>query len=248
MNHCLVLRLEGDMASWRKFYGNSSSLSYYYPPRTSVIGIIGSIMELSFAEMISRFEELGITVGIRVAQKLRKTMFTMNYRSTKSFPSEYNTYTQTKLELILPPQHTKKVWYEIYLGAEDSRSSEFLAEVENRINVSRLGYGVYLGMRSFRANVAILSGVNSTNVQQVHSNKSESIVPLSLVSGELRANDTDDIYIFDSVPTRATQERSYYQITKQICSLGKGVIEVSETIRNTYNVELSNESHIITML
>ena len=42
----LIFDIKGPMAHFRKFYTNSSSLSYLFPPRTVVAGIIAGILGL----------------------------------------------------------------------------------------------------------------------------------------------------------------------------------------------------------
>ncbi|MCB5267201.1 MAG: CRISPR-associated protein Cas5, partial [Candidatus Cloacimonetes bacterium] len=42
----LELRLSGNLAHFRKFYTNASSLSYTIPPRTAICGLVASILML----------------------------------------------------------------------------------------------------------------------------------------------------------------------------------------------------------
>jgi CRISPR-associated protein, Cas5h family len=42
----LVFDIKGPMAHFRKYYTNSSSLSYLFPPRTVVVGLIAGLLGL----------------------------------------------------------------------------------------------------------------------------------------------------------------------------------------------------------
>ncbi|BCU68007.1 hypothetical protein HS7_14440 [Sulfolobales archaeon HS-7] len=67
-----VLRavIKGKMAHFRKVYSNSTSLSYYFPPRTTVLGIIAAALG---KERDSYYSEFNVyNVGVATLTPLRK--------------------------------------------------------------------------------------------------------------------------------------------------------------------------------
>ncbi|HBM79479.1 MAG TPA: CRISPR-associated protein Cas5, partial [Clostridiaceae bacterium] len=40
----ISLHFKGKMAHFRKYYSNSSALSYFIPPRTTIIGIVAGFL------------------------------------------------------------------------------------------------------------------------------------------------------------------------------------------------------------
>ncbi|MEW6070945.1 MAG: CRISPR-associated protein Cas5, partial [Candidatus Thermoplasmatota archaeon] len=40
----LVFTIKGQFAHWRKWFTTTSPLTYSFPPRTAVIGLIGAIL------------------------------------------------------------------------------------------------------------------------------------------------------------------------------------------------------------
>ncbi|BBD73350.1 hypothetical protein HS1genome_1739 [Sulfodiicoccus acidiphilus] len=66
----LRVRIKGKMAHFRKVYSNSTSLSYYFPPRTTVLGIMAAALGM---ERDSYYEKLNwYDVGVAALTPLRK--------------------------------------------------------------------------------------------------------------------------------------------------------------------------------
>jgi len=76
----LSFRIMGAMAHFRKVFSNSTSMSYYFPPRTTVMGIIAAAMG---KERDSYYEELNeFEYALSPVTGLRKAMFGETYLDT----------------------------------------------------------------------------------------------------------------------------------------------------------------------
>jgi|BEDMetMinimDraft_2_1075160.scaffolds.fasta_scaffold01228_3 CRISPR-associated protein Cas5h len=76
----LTFRIGGAMAHFRKVFSNSTSLTYYFPPRTTVMGIIAAAMGLkrdSYYEKLDKYQ-----YSVAPLTGLRKIMFGENYLDT----------------------------------------------------------------------------------------------------------------------------------------------------------------------
>ncbi len=156
INKILCFSLKGKFAHFRKFYTNSSSLSYLIPPRTVIMGIIASILELP---RDNYYEELGtgnvcLTVAVPPGKPLTKQMQSMNYLHDKYFDlvakgadSGKAQHSQCKLEL-LTGFDGNPVEYIVYVGFNSD--NDMLSCFEKKVSGNNWGYGVCLGQQQFR--------------------------------------------------------------------------------------------------
>ena len=75
----IELKVSGKFAHFRKFYTNSSSLSYLIPPKTVVIGLLASILEFERDSYYDVFNDLFISVLIPRGFQIRKQFYSVNY-------------------------------------------------------------------------------------------------------------------------------------------------------------------------
>lgn len=116
----LVFDLVGPMAHFRKFYTNSSSLSYPFPPRTTLMGIIAALLGW---ERDSYYEELGsdrARIGVAIKAPVRSVMQTVNYLATDDGDWHgVKRRTQIPLELILPRPPARLLRYRVFFSHEE---------------------------------------------------------------------------------------------------------------------------------
>jgi CRISPR-associated protein Cas5h len=147
----VIFDLTGAFAMFRKFYTNSSSLSYPFPPRTTLAGLIAGLLGY---ERDSYSEDLGsgqceIAVSVRVP--VRRVMQTVNYVMT-----EGNVWTknaggfdgsaggiQTPVEWVFPALGETRLRYRIFVHHRDSAFAKRLSDT--LLDGSHV-YPPYLGM------------------------------------------------------------------------------------------------------
>lgn len=140
----LVFDVVGQMAHFRKFYSNSSSLSYPIPPRTTLMGLIAALLG---SERDSYYEELGLKharLGVALKSPVRSLMQTVNYLATddKDWHGTKRR-TQIPLELILPRPPARVVRYQVYF---QHRVAEWVERLYTQLEKGEYGYPVYLGL------------------------------------------------------------------------------------------------------
>jgi CRISPR-associated protein Cas5h len=83
----LSFEIRGRFAHFRKFYTNSSSLSYFIPPRTTIIGMLGAILQYDRDSYYDIFNENDFRISVAVTSnvKIKKQMQCMNYLHHKSY-------------------------------------------------------------------------------------------------------------------------------------------------------------------
>lgn len=133
--------LRGKMAHFRKFYSNSSVLSYFIPPRTTLIGIIAGILGY---ERDSYYEEFSLAnCKITVASKMpiKKCMQKLNLLMVKS-PRDLNGsaehHSQTATELVIPQDIRKGFLdYQVYFY---HNNQDIMVELFNKLTTYSHGY------------------------------------------------------------------------------------------------------------
>ena len=67
----LIFDLSGKMAHFRKYYTNSSSLTYYFPPRTVIIGLIAGLIGKERDSYYEIFSKDKAYVGISIKSNIQ---------------------------------------------------------------------------------------------------------------------------------------------------------------------------------
>jgi CRISPR-associated protein Cas5h len=65
----LQFDIYGRLAHFRKFYSNVTSLSYYFPPRNTIIGMIGSILGMQRDSYYGILSDNKLGVAIRILEE-----------------------------------------------------------------------------------------------------------------------------------------------------------------------------------
>ena len=80
------MRLYGKMAHFRKVFSNSSSLSYYFPPRTTIMGMVAAALGM---ERDSYYGELDkLDYAVEALTPLKKLVFGENFLDTDQITTE----------------------------------------------------------------------------------------------------------------------------------------------------------------
>ncbi len=164
-----ILRFDiaGKFAHFKKFYVNSSSLSYFFPPRTTVCGIIGAITGRERDSYYADFSIDKAKIGIRICERIRKSVFTVNYKSIKDSMNFENVmlireHTQIPFEVILPQDFKNQVRYRIYFFHREKKIYE---ELMKRLEAGYTEYPVYMGISEFICKITDWAEIEAEKVK-----------------------------------------------------------------------------------
>jgi len=211
----LAFDLTGPMAHFRKYFTNSSSLSYEFPPRTTIIGIVAGILGF---ERDSYYEDFGIDkchIAVKIKEPTRSIQRTVNYISVKNV-SDLNGsagHTQIPLEIILPKDiNNNKLCYRIYFWHE---SENIMTELYTRLANKTFMYPVSLGLSEFLGDIE-----NVYLCKEIEIKKSEDFVSVSTVCNlnaieyrglDISAEEVLRQYIKEIAPVYFTADRENMQ-------------------------------------
>lgn len=101
----ISLHFKGKMAHFRKYYSNSSSLSFFVPPRTTIAGILAGLIGYERDSYYSDFSVDKCGISVLCNAPVKKISQKMNYlmiKSANDFNGSKENHSQTALELVIP--------------------------------------------------------------------------------------------------------------------------------------------------
>jgi len=148
MRSIAVFDLVGPMAHFRKFYTNSSSLTYHVPPRTVLVGMIAALLGWSRDSYSDRLSLEKAHIGVALCTPVRTIVQTVNLLATDDNDWHgMKPRTQIPTEWVLPKayEHPALLRYRVYFAHEDPAITE---EVAWRVQERRYAYPLFLGVAS----------------------------------------------------------------------------------------------------
>ncbi len=141
----IVFELWGKFAHFRKFYTNSSSLSYSVPPRTTVEGIIAAMLGYERDSYYDILNADNLGIAVEKMHSTRKIMQSLNYiRATSPgdiiSPKEH---TQIPFEVITGDEN---IHYRFYVSHKDQT---ILEDIKSRVSNNRPVYPLCFGSAPF---------------------------------------------------------------------------------------------------
>ena len=146
----ISFHLQGKMAHFRKFYANSSSLSYFIPPRTTLTGIIAGLLGWKRDQYYEKFSLDLCNVAVAICAPVKKCMQKMNLLMIKK-DNDLNGsaahHSQTATEMIIPQNiRTGLIDYKIWIHHQDSELMNMLVEISKNDAQSYKSQGISLGL------------------------------------------------------------------------------------------------------
>lgn len=144
MKKVLVFDLWGDLAHFKKPYTTTSPLSFAFPPRPTLAGIISAIIGLGKNEYADSFMKRDANIGLRILRPVKKIHISQNLIDTKTAKrfSRIKQRTQIRIEYIKDPK------YRVYFQHTDTWLFE---RVRNLLETHECVYTVSLGLSELLA-------------------------------------------------------------------------------------------------
>ncbi len=205
----LIFDIVGKTAHFRKYYTNSSSLSYYFPPRTSISGLIAGIIGMKRDTYYKIFASDKTRIAISIKTPLRKIIQTINYvwaENSNELNLSKGQHTQVPLEIVLPVSFENNICYRIFFSHSNQ---EILNKALVAIKEQKPIYPPYLGISEFIANIEFVDYVNSNSIQEEKGEVTlDSVINTKyLENGKLIPYD-GSIYIKEMMPFEFDNERN----------------------------------------
>jgi CRISPR-associated protein Cas5h len=172
----VTFRYYGKYAHFRRPYTNVSSLSYPFPPRPTIVGLLGAILGVQKDKVAKLFNDEHLKVAVSIEQQVKTVTHVTNFRQDGSGGIEYsikrpkkdwkpkklknipyyNKATQIPMELLRAPS------FLIYTHLADNGLYEQLL---SRLKTERYVYTPCLGLSEFLANIEYINIGNNKALQ-----------------------------------------------------------------------------------
>ena len=225
----LIFDLKGPMAHFRKYYTNSSSLSYLFPPRTVAIGLISGLLgwpseryaKDKDATYYEKFDDNACLISISVRSKVRRIMQTVNYIRTKKLAEVDGSAggTQIPIEILLP-EIAEELKYRVYFYHNNKEVYEGLRE---RLDGQRFVFPPYLGITEFLASIDYI-GEGQISRNQQKDVVLNSICKLNEVELDFSGNELQ--YITEKMPTGFLMDRTPKKPEEYVLEISGNIIKV----------------------
>lgn len=163
----VVFDLKGSMAHFRKYYTNSSSLTYSFPPRTVLMGIIAAIMGFERDSYYEKLDSSRLAVALKVP--VRKIFQTVNYIRTKKDEDigeicKLNRVprTQIPVEFLMPAEGKSSLRFRVFFSHPDD---ELLGAFLEKLREGKTFYPLYLGITECPALAEYIGFYNEKNYE-----------------------------------------------------------------------------------
>lgn len=150
MNVC-IFQIRGQFAHWRKWFTTTSPLTYSFPPRTAIVGMVGAILGVQRDDVADVFKLSDTRIAVRPLRPIQKDRLPQSWRQTPPYiragkfnPEKMEETFQANLEVIRRPYYRIVFWH---------RDEGLMRELSNRLKDKRWVYPPYLGIMGFLADV-----------------------------------------------------------------------------------------------
>ena len=170
MNTVLVFDLWGDLGHFRKPYTTTSPLTFAFPPRPTLAGIISAIIGLGKNEYADYFPKKDANIGLRILKPVKKIRMSQNLIDTK----KAKLFSRIKQRTQIRFEYVKDLGYRIYFQHRDTALYERLkALLKNHESI----YTVSLGLSELLANFRYVGDFGLQKVAGNNSTTINSVIP-----------------------------------------------------------------------
>ncbi|MGI6553148.1 MAG: CRISPR-associated protein Cas5 [Bacillota bacterium] len=250
----LSFYLRGKMAHFRKFYSNSSALSYFIPPRTTIVGIVAGLLGYKRDTYYEDFSLDKCKIAIASCKPIKKNMQKMNYLMIKTLndlngSQEY--HSQTPIELVIPQDiRTGYVDYKIWMHHRDEKIMDALGGLLNYNSALYTSLGACISLGS-AFNLGWIQYDGISEVQEICNDSEQmisSVIPVDNIK-ELKI-----IKINTNSGYKIIKEELPLEFDANRCITSRGLKEVIANIEgnsipavvNTFT-KLDNKENIVWM-
>lgn len=207
----LQVKISGKLAHFRKVFSNSTSLSYYFPPRTTITGILAAAMGLDRDSYYERFAPGALEVGVEALTPLRKLTFAETYLDTdevnlRKLRGLVNRVPITR-EYVTPLSGEFLTYAFYFYPANDEYRKAFSVPV----------YPISLGPANMLSWVEELNEIECKEIEDFNDEKTvRGAVPASF---ELKVSTGAEIIVEEGMPRSFAKDRSSGKLTNYYFSV-----------------------------
>lgn len=238
----LVFDIKGFFAHFRKHFSTTSSLSYSFPPRTAVVGLVAAIMGYDRDSYYEVFSSEKCRIALQVKSPVRHITNTLNYLMTDK------PLTLKKLRgvggsmqvhvdmLVSGEQKPTMLSFKVFFNHEDGK---LLNEFAGRVRSRRFAYPPFMGTANNIAEVEYVDLVDAEVYRPSGEIEAHTLVPVSAIR-RIYPQPERRIYIEELVPADFAGDRKLKRMENYVYEGGGKPLKVMVD-REVFNCTLNGE-------
>jgi len=176
--------ISGKFAHFRKFYANNTAMSYFIPPRTTIIGMLAALLGKDKNSYYESMASDKLRIGVRILCPLKKSFHRLNFLKilgTGDFRGRQGRV-QTPFEIVSGMRPgSDDVKYRIYISCFDTGKDVF-DELESAFQTQNFKYNLTLGTANFSASAFRFQFYDQSQIELVNGGDDFSIIHSALCS------------------------------------------------------------------
>lgn len=145
----ISFHLKGKMAHFRRYYSNSSALSYTIPPRTTIVGMIAGLLGYERDSYYEEFSTERCKVAVGVRSPIKKQIHKLNLlmvKKSNDLNASQEHHSQTATEVVMPENiRSDMVDYQIWMAHTDQNIMNQFSSLFTEIGYKTKGVSLALG-------------------------------------------------------------------------------------------------------
>ena len=174
----IEFKIQGKMAHFRKYYSNSTALSYHVPPVATVKGMIAGLLGYERDSYYDIFSNEKCKVAIAVTAPLKKITQTMNLMKVEK-PSDLagsGVHSQNNTEWIIPENiRTDNLEYRIVFWHEDETIMDNLMQCIGSEEIGYRSNAIALALGSAQCQGWVTGG-SKISIEEVEAGNKEEVI------------------------------------------------------------------------
>ena len=177
-NQLIAFPITGEFAHFRNPFVTSYLSTYPFPPKPTVLGLIGAIMGYSPEKVVNLQTKVKIAIKLNNSPKKALDYITLwKFTDDKKILSS-----PVKMEILVKPDYT------IFVQSDDVK---FIGELHRRLRTRDFVYPVYLGKNEFIAFIKDFFLFPPDEIKPITTTKIDTILPVKLPNQELIVPDVE---------------------------------------------------------
>lgn len=174
MEKILVFDIWGDYGHFKKYYTTTSPLTFSFPPRPTISGIISAVIGLDRKEYLRYFSVKDAYISLRILNPVTKVRMGQNLIDTKKAKlfSRIKQRTQIRMEYVKDPKYRIYFWHS---------NEEIYKRLKESIGRHESVYTVSLGLSELIANFSFVGEYGIKTLYPEKIVEIDSVMPSDMV-------------------------------------------------------------------
>ena len=182
MSDLLVFDFFSDTGHFKRYYTTSSPITFAFPPKTAIQGVLGAILGIEKESCIAVFQKAQLKVAIQILNPIKKFRMGIKWIKTSSVSSMQKVEPKPIVQ-----EYLRDCRYRLYISLEDKT---LFNDLQTKLELKQTFYSLCMGITECLAHYGYVGKV-SANVKEISEQLIEvhSLIPFSNL---LRESDSVD--------------------------------------------------------